>query len=192
MYGKVEKWHSNPKIKPPWCHLKRRERIMCGNHIPLFQSKDHKKNNNLVKAHTEEQEISPVRKRQIRSDKCKDIKFPISKNEQIRMKIACKKTAILYKKIHGPDEKLTQTHFNTLLLRYGLKQTNEIDWNRPYIDTKIYMHAKPTEKEYESTLGGTQGIGTLKALSDRKLLYLIVIAALEILERKEDYHNVLL
>ena len=164
---------------------------MSGKHIPLFSSKEHNPNNNLIQVLTENPESTSVRNRQTRSDKCKDIKFPVSKNEQIRLKIACKNTDILYKEKHGSNEKLTQTRFNTLLLRYGMNYTNEINWNRPYTDTKLYMHAKPTIKEYE-LLGGPEGIGTINGISDRKLFYLIVITALEILESKEDYYNVLL
>lgn len=167
---------------------KREERILNGDHIPLFRNKK------IVQAtdslNVTVKNAAAMRKRRIRSDKCRDIKFPVTKDEQIRFKSACKQADIFYKRNNGYDEKLTQTYFNTLLLRYALQHIEEIDWNRPYKDTKIYLHTKPTEREYEQ-IGGVYGLSTRQAISDRKLVYLLVISVLEKLERREDYSIVL-
>lgn len=160
------------------------------NHIPFFQIKPNGENNKLP-INTSNIREDSIRRRQIRSDKCRDIKFPVSKLEQIRFKSACKQADFFYKKIHGYDQKLTQTHFNTLLLKYALRNQHEVGWERPYKDSKVYMHTKPTEKEYE-LIGGPHGLSTRKAISDRKLIYCLVISVLEYLEHKGEYKSVIL
>lgn len=158
-------------------------------HIPFFESNNNNQKSNFANKNTNN---SPaIRQRRIRSDKCRDIKFPITKNEQVRLKIACKEADILYKKLYGYDGKLTQTHFNTLLLKYALQHIQEINWHKSYKDTKLYMHTKPTERDYE-WIGGPRGLSTKHAISDRKLVYLLVISILELLERKGDFNSVLL
>ncbi|MCM3390432.1 hypothetical protein LG296_20520 (plasmid) [Ureibacillus chungkukjangi] len=157
--------------------------------IPLDWINEDKKSNNELS--TDPQKDSPIRRRKIRSDKSRDIKFPVSKSEQIRLKTVCKQADIFYKKIYGYDKKLTQTHFNTLLLNYALKQLDEVDWHKVYLDSKMYMHTKPTETEY-TAIGGPYGLSTMKGISDRKVVYFLVITALENLERQGDYNSVLL
>ncbi|MCM3390636.1 hypothetical protein LG296_20175 (plasmid) [Ureibacillus chungkukjangi] len=164
---------------------------MARNHIPLIRSWDNNVNNKLEAPQSNANNSHNIRRRQIRSDKCRDIKFPVNQNEQVRLKSACKQTDTYYKKIYGYEEKLTQTHFNTLLLKYALKNIHEINWSRSYKDTKVYMHVKPLERDYEQ-LGGPYGLSTKQAISDRKLVYILVISILELLERKGDYQIVLL
>ena len=128
-------------------------RFMSGDHIPFFQVKEINQNNNVSKDINQKYDDSSIRRRKIRSDKCHSIKFPVTENEQIRMKVACKKADKVYKKIYGYDQKLTQTLFNTLLLQYALKNLDKVNWERNYKDTKLYLHTKPTEKVYE-LIGG--------------------------------------
>lgn len=171
--------------------LKRGEGLMSGNHIPLFPLKQNSQDNKVLGNTFEDKTNSEVRTRQVRSDKCRDIKFPVSKYEQVRLKTACKQADLIYKKIHGYDQKLSQTSFNTLMLNYALKHMDSLKWERPYKDTKKYMHTKPTESEY-LLIGGINGLSTKEGISDRKLVYCLVITILEILEREGEYGIVLL
>lgn len=159
-------------------------------HIPAPEIEYKGKDNMLSKDASNIKKAS-IRKRSVRFDKCKDIKFPVSKNEQIRLKSVCKKADVFYKGIYGYDKKLTQTHFNTLLLQYALKNEIVVNWDRPYKDSKVYMHTKPTEKEYE-LIGGPNGLSIKKAVSDRKLVYYLVISVLELLESEEEYNGIIL
>lgn len=164
---------------------------MTNNHIPIFKSElksDFKKNQaSPVKNH---QRNTLKKNRKLRSDKCHDIKFPVTTTEQIRLKSQCKHSNYYYRKKYGYDKKLTQTHFNTLLLRYSLENEHRIIWDRPYQDTKKYMHTKPIEREYEM-IGGPYGYSTRMATSDRRVVYCLVISALEVLEREGNYNALL-
>lgn len=157
------------------------------NHIPLFKSNNSKKVNRAVK-----QNSTPTtsKNRKTRSDKCHDVKFPVTKEEQMRLRTQCKHVDYFYRKKHGYDKKLTQTHFNTLLLRFSLNNEHIIKWDRLYRDSKTYMHTKPIEREYER-IGGPYGYSTRKGMSDRKVVYHLVISALEVLEREGNYHGLL-
>lgn len=165
---------------------------MSEEHIPLYSIKDRPQQNRSTYVNKFEEE-KIVRRRKIREDKCHPIKFPLSKDEQIRLKVACKKAELIYKDIYGYDQKLTQTHFNTLLLRYALKQLDieSIDWKRIYKDTNLYLHTKPTEIEYQ-LIGGPDGLATINGISERKLVYYLVLTIFEILERQGAIKNVLL
>lgn len=160
---------------------------MGGNHIPLFKTSNIKK-----AAVTAQNKPTPISKkiRKPRSDKCHDIKFPVTITEQIRFKTQCKHADYYYRKKYGYDKKLTQTHFNTLLLRYSLDNEHKVKWDRSYRDSKSYMHTKPIEGEYER-IGGPYGYSTRKVMSDRKVVYHLVISALEVLEREGNYHDLL-
>ncbi|MEX3623636.1 hypothetical protein [Viridibacillus arvi] len=143
--------------------------------------------NNYIPFYIQTQTITQTQ-RKVRSDKCRDIKFPVTKEEQIRLKSACKLADYRYKQLRGNIQKLTQTRFNTLLLKYALNNERIINWNRSYVDSKVYMHTKPNEEEYK-TIGGPYGISITRAISDRKSVYCLVISALEIFEQKGEIRN---
>ncbi|WP_162985731.1 hypothetical protein [Virgibacillus halodenitrificans] len=151
------------------------------NRIPLFKT-----------SVTDKGVASPTIKknRKTRSDKCHDVKFPVTKAEQIRLKTQCKQTDYFYKEKHGYDKKLSQTLFNTLLLKYSIHNKNKINWDRSYSDSKTYMHTKLIEREYER-IGGPYGYSTRRAMSDRKVVYYLVISALELLEKEGAYRDLL-
>jgi hypothetical protein len=153
------------------------------NHIPLFRKTQTKNLNPTVPSKSSP---STQKKKKPRSDKCHDIKFPVTHEERIRLKTSCKQADYFYKRKYGFNQKLSQTHFNTLLLRYSLRNEHIIKWDKPYRDSKYYMHTKPLEIEYEQ-IGGPFGYSTRKAMSDRKVVYYLVISALEVMEREGKY-----
>lgn len=164
-------------------------------HIPFRsvkqESKSHQIKNNVPFKQTKQS----ANHRKTRSDKCHDIKFPITLEEKVRLKIAFKQANIIYKQLFGFDKKITQTSFNTALLRYSLHvlryNQNFVSWDRQYSDSPFYMHTKPKEYEYND-IGGTYGLSTRKGLSDRKTVYCLVLSALEKIEKGDGkYEDVL-
>jgi len=65
-----------------------------------------------------------------------------------------------------------------------------VDWNKPYQDTKRYMHTQPLETDYQE-IGGPFGLSTQKQLSDRRVVYYLVISALDWLRKEGDYEKIL-
>lgn len=118
----------------------------------------------------------PKKPRKIRSDKCHDIKFPVTNQQLAYFKMLYKQSKPYYKQKRGKD--LSQTKFNTLLLMYALERMINVNWNAEYEDTKRYLHVKPVEHYYEQ-IGGSHGLSTQKGLSDRKTTYYVMISALE-------------
>lgn len=125
-----------------------------------------------------------------RSDKCHDIKFPVQLAELVRFKQACKQADIIYKRHKGFGQKLSQTKFNTLLLRYSLNNPHKIKWDRPYSGSKHFLTTKPLEREYLD-IGGPYGFSTTIAMSDRRVVYCLVLSALEAVERGVSYESIL-
>lgn len=168
---------------------------MSTNHIPFRSAKPNSFHHQPIINNSSSGTITPPRtkkNRQTRSDKCHDVKFPVTTEEKVRLKIALKQSSHIYQRFHDPDQKLTQTNFNTALLRYSLraikKDTHFVLWDRLYADSPSYMHTKPKEFEYDD-IGGTYGLATLKGLSDRKTVYCLVISALESLEKGGVTHE---
>lgn len=165
---------------------------MVNNHIPIYpkskKEKNYRSDKILLPAQTSDTQ-QPVKSRRTRSDKCHDIKFPVTLEEKVRLKIACKQSDFFYKKKKGLNVKITQTRFNTLLLRYALKNLSIVKWDRQYSDSPTYMHTKPLESEYDE-IGGIYGLANVYGLSERKTVYCLVISALEWIEsdkRDENY-----
>lgn len=139
---------------------------------PIFSNH----NNNLIKI----QKQTSTKLRQTRSDKTKDVKFPTNQILYMKLKTMCKQASDLNKK--RGEEPLTQTKFNTLLLRYGLNHLDIVDWETPYQDTKLYMHSNILELEYKK-IGGPYGIAIGKGLSERRTVYCIIHAVVKWIER---------
>lgn len=126
--------------------------------------------------------------RQTRSDKRHNVKFPVTPMEHQQLKVAFKQASIWYKQ--HKDKELTQTAFNTFLLAYALHHIENVNWNKPYKDSKRYMHTQPLESDYKE-IGGPYGLATRKGLSDRKIVYYLVISALEWVRKDGDYAKIL-
>jgi hypothetical protein len=122
--------------------------------------------------------------RKTRSDKRHNVKFPVNQAEHMQLKTACKQVSVWYK-VHKKKE-LTQTAFNTYLLNFALDHIEIVNWNKPYKDSKRYMHTQALESDYQR-IGGPYGLAIEKGLSERRVVYYLVISALEWLRRKENY-----
>ncbi|RHW36004.1 hypothetical protein D1B31_18115 [Neobacillus notoginsengisoli] len=127
-------------------------------------------------------------KRVTRKDKTHNIKFPVSDLTQMKLKSLCKQAARIYR-IEG-KQPLSQTKFNTLLLRYGLLNNDILTWNRPYQDSKVYMHTNLLETEY-AEIGGPHGLTVRKNISDRKVVYHIMNSVLNWLERGGNLEKII-
>jgi hypothetical protein len=142
---------------------------------PLF------KDNEIVKPKKIEERV--IKKtdqiRAVRNDKTHNIKFPVTPIVQLKLKSHCKQAARLYRGL--TKESLSQTKFNTFLLRYGLKNDYIQRWDHEYKDTKVYMHTNILETEYEE-IGGPHGLSVRKGLSDRKVVYQVMLSVLNWLE----------
>lgn len=125
--------------------------------------------------------------RSIRSDKCRNIKFPIDTLLRMKLKSCAKQAARIYQA--KGKEPLSQTKFNTLLLRFGLNNGSLISWDHEYIDTKIYMHTNILETEYEE-IGGPHGLSVRKGLSDRKVVYHIMVSVVKWLEGEGNLEEI--
>lgn len=150
---------------------------------PLFNEEIPKLKNQAA-AKNEKQ----IRTRSVRSDKCRNIKFPIDALMQMKLKSLARQAARIYKE--GGKEPLSQTKFNTLLLRFGLGNVSLIDWDHQYKDTKVYMHTYILELEYEE-IGGPHGLSVRKGLSDRKVVYYILKSVLEWLEGEGSLEKII-
>lgn len=122
----------------------------------------------------------PKVKRATRKDKQHNIKFPVSPMLQMKLKSTFRQAKRLYQ-IKGREE-LKQTKFNTALLRYGLEHKEIIRWDHEYKDTRVYMHTSLLETEYEGEIGGPHGLAIQKNLSERKVVYQIIISVLKWIE----------
>ena len=133
----------------------------------------------IPKKAPEKKSQNPIKKRTIRKDKTHNIKFPVSPVTQMKLKSLCKQAARMYRE--QGREPLSQTKFNTLLLRYGLQHEVILQWTHEYSDTKVYMHTNILESEYIE-IGGPYGLAIRKNLSERKAVYQIMNSVLKWLE----------
>jgi hypothetical protein len=130
-----------------------------------------------------------LKKRAPRSDKTHNIKFPVSTITQIKLKSLCKQAQRNFQSLGKPP--LSQTKFNTLLLRYGLQHEEILSWNHEYKDTKVYMHINLLETEYASMIGGPYGLSIQKNLSDRKVVFHIIQSVLKWIEGEGDIEKII-
>jgi len=130
----------------------------------------------------------PIRTRSIRIDKCRNVKFPIDTIMQMKLKSFAKQAARI-NRTKG-KEALSQTKFNTLLLRYGLEHGSILGWDHEYKDTKVYMHTNILETEYEE-IGGPHGLSVRKGLSDRKVVFHIMLSVIKWLEGEGSLEKII-
>ncbi len=123
-----------------------------------------------------------------RSDKTKNVKFSVEHLFYMKLRTYCKQAGVYYERKYRKP--LSQTKFNTLLLRHMLKNLDMVDWEIPYKDSKRYMHTNLRINEYKQ-LGGPYGIGISKGFSDRKVVYLMMKAGVEWLQRSGDIEKII-
>ncbi|MFP7442636.1 MULTISPECIES: hypothetical protein [Bacillus] len=131
----------------------------------------------------------PKQPRAVRSDRQHNIKFPITSIVQMKLRSHCKQ-GNRHLKFQGKAE-ITQTKFNTLLLRYGLQHPHLLQWTHEYTDTKTYMHTNLLENEYIHSIGGPHGIAIQKNLSDRKVVFQIIFSVLKWMEGEGSLEKIL-
>ncbi|WP_338473379.1 hypothetical protein R4Z10_21265 (plasmid) [Niallia sp. XMNu-256] len=98
----------------------------------------------------------------------------------MKLKSLCKQGTRIYR-LQGKGD-LKQTKFNTLLLTYGLKHKELVHWNHHYKDTKVYMHTQLLENEYELQIGGPHGLAIQMNLSERKVVFQIMMSVMKWIE----------
>lgn len=124
-------------------------------------------------------------KRKVRSDKGHDVKFPVSDELKFRFKTLLKQFLF-----HHPTISMTQTKFNTHLLRYSLQNKKIINWHLNYVDQhKYFFHTKLPEGEF-NYIGGLYGLADQKGLSYRQTVFFMVVSSLIYFERKDDFNEI--
>lgn len=134
------------------------------------------------------QQKFPKKKRSERSDKTHNAKFPVTPIEHMKLKSYCKQAKRLY--VQEGKESLTQTKFNNILLRFGLKNQHLISWDNDYTDTKVYMHTNILKTEFIE-IGGPHGLAVRKNLSERKVVYHIIVSVIKWLEGEGSLEKIL-
>lgn len=147
---------------------------------PIFNESNIIKEKKIEKKPPESKPVMATKPRATRKDKTKNVKFPITPTIQMTLRSYCQQAKRLYK-VQG-KEPLSQTKFNTLLLRYGLEHKEILSWSHAYKDTKKYMHTNVLEIEYDHEIGGPFGLAIQKNLSDRKVVFHIIHSVLKWLE----------
>lgn len=151
---------------------------------PMFQTTHSKK---VISS--KEQPKQPIKKnRQKRSDKCHNIKFPVTPIIQMKLRTFCKQVNGLSLTLDG--QIISQTHFNTALLQFGLNRIEIVDWSLTYEDTKIYMHTMLKEQYYQG-IGGPYGIAIQKQVSERKAVFFIIASVLRWVEKGGSLEEIL-
>ncbi|WP_461611876.1 hypothetical protein [Cytobacillus kochii] len=139
---------------------------------PLFEpSKNEKQKPNV----SLNQKQTKSKKRSTRNDKTHNIKFPISSIQQIKLRSYCKQAQRVYQE--KELDPLPQTKFNTKLLRYGMNHPEILTWSHNYKDSKTYMHTNLLETEYQD-IGGPHGYAIRENLSERKVVYQIIMSVI--------------
>ncbi|MFJ5624938.1 hypothetical protein ACIQD3_19955 [Peribacillus loiseleuriae] len=151
---------------------------------PIFQDKPLKK----TISPKDESESPHKRKRQTHSDKCHNIKFPVTTVMQMKLRTYCKQMGRIYYTQDG--QALSQTVFNTSLLQFGLHHTEIVDWTLHYKDTKTYMHTMLKEQAYQ-TIGGPYGLAIQKQVSERKVVFFIMASVLLWIEKGGSLEKIL-
>ncbi|WP_028393973.1 hypothetical protein [Bacillus cihuensis] len=142
---------------------------------PIFSKRNNDSSEKTVKA------TSSKATRKTRSDKTHDIKFVTTQILHMKLQTLCKQATRLYKP--HTNERLTQTKFNTMLLRYGLNHQHIINWSADYTDKQGYMHVRPLEESEYTELAGPYGLSIRHRLSERRTVYCIVYSVVLWLER---------
>ena len=98
----------------------------------------------------------------------------------MKLKSFLRQTNRLYR-LQGKEE-LKQTKFNTLLLQFALRHKEIIRFDYEYNDTKVYLHTTLLEMEYEREIGGPHGLAVRENLSERKVVFHIMMSVLHWIE----------
>ncbi|MBV7508877.1 hypothetical protein KW850_27115 [Bacillus sp. sid0103] len=151
---------------------------------PMFQNAHSKK----IISKKEELTSFPKKRRQPRSDKCHNIKFPVTPIMQMKLRTLCKQMERFFQTKEG--QPLTQTAFNTTLLQFGLDHIDIVDWVQDYKDTKTYMHTMLKENSYKE-IGGPYGLAIQKQLSERKVVFIIMASVLNWIEKGGSLEEIL-
>jgi hypothetical protein len=125
---------------------------------------------------------NPNKTRSKRSDATHSIKFPVDPIQQMKLKTYCRQAKRIYQ-LKG-REPLSQTKFNNMLVRFGLKHLYLAKWSEEYKDSGVYMHTNLLETEYVD-IGGPHGLAVRKNLSERKVIFFIIASVLSWLEGGE-------
>ncbi|MBT2688345.1 hypothetical protein J7I93_09140 [Bacillus sp. ISL-47] len=128
------------------------------------------------------------KQRSVRKDKTHNIKFPVSPLIQMKLKSFCKQAARIERQ--RGRESISQTKFNTILLRFALQHEEIINWTHEYSDTKVYMHTNILETEY-TEVGGPHGLAIRKNLSERKVVYHMIHSVLTWMEGEGSLEKIL-
>lgn len=153
---------------------------------PLFKNAPEKIQPITNSAKKKQSKTSPARA--VRSDKTHNVKFPVSSIMQMKLKSLCRQAGRIYKEQR--KEPISQTKFNTILLRYGLQHTEIINWTYEYSDTKVYMHTNILEAEYMD-IGGPYGFAVRKNLSERKVVFQIMNSVVRWLEGEGSLEKII-
>lgn len=152
---------------------------------PLFETPKNKKPQPTI-ASTQSQ--NRLKTRSTRSDKTHNIKFPVTSIQQIKLRSYCKQAQrVLQDKQMNP---LPQTKFNTKLLRFGINHPDILTWSHNYKDSKTYMHTNLLETEYQE-IGGPHGYAIRENLSERKVVYQIIMSVLVWMEGEGSLEKIL-
>jgi len=125
--------------------------------------------------------------RKTRWDKKQNIKFPVNQELQRELKRGRKRCLVFHPSYR---DELTQTKFNSQLLIFALDNPSIVQWNLQYKDTPTYMHCMVTQPVFEE-INGIYGLCDEHNLSIRKCTFMLVISALNHLERKGDYNEII-
>lgn len=150
---------------------------------PIFNEQKVTENNK--KAYT----VKNTKPRKTRNDKTHNIKFPITNIEKMKLQSLCRQ--IKRRQKEKGKEIIEQTKLNTLLLEYGLNNPILIKWDKPYRDSKQYMHTNILETSYDREIGGPFGFSVRKGISDRKTVYIVISSVLDWLEEGGHIEKIL-
>lgn len=122
---------------------------------PIFNEK-------VIKPKSPATSTPQPKQRKTRSDKCHDIKFPVTPEERAALRTLAKQRGV------------TVTRLATELLLDGLQRQWMIDHSLPYKDTKQYMHVKPIQIYYHQV----EQLAIEWGISERRAVHRIVISVL--------------
>ncbi|MCQ6281813.1 hypothetical protein [Bacillus sp. EB600] len=107
---------------------------------------------------------------------------------QIKLRTYCKQIKRFYQNQDG--QALSQTAFNTALIRFGFHRIEIVNWDLEYEDTKIYMHTMLKENHYQ-TIGGPYGLVIQRQMSERKVVFFIMESVLNWIEKGGSLEEIL-
>ena len=114
-----------------------------------------------------------------------NIKFPVDPVMKLKLRTMCKQAS----RLNNMD--ISQTKFNTLLLRYGIQQIETVDFSIPYQDSKVYMHSNLKKNGEYPIIGGPYGIAIRYGISERRAVYCIMVAMIRWVEQSGKLEKIL-